>query len=139
MIDFKLTEDGDLFLSDEGELATVTGPEELAQRIATTLNLVRGEWFLEITRGLPWQETILTKHQDTTTVDAVLRAEIASIEGVAQVLAYASEYDPQSRTYRADFTVLWRDESESESRRISGAIANAIDETGGFLAILGGA
>ena len=58
MITFALDENHDIFLDKEGNIATKTGQEQIAQDVATACLLVEGEDRFDTTRGIPYNLVI---------------------------------------------------------------------------------
>lgn len=75
-MDLKL--DNDLVF-DRGDLVTVDGADEVAQRIRHRLLTFRGEWFLDLSVGPDYRGQILLKAPLLDTVNAVLRQQILQV------------------------------------------------------------
>lgn len=58
MVDLKMTEDGDLVLSDSGDLAIVYGDEQLAQEILFRMKTQKGDWLLSPDIGVSLERFI---------------------------------------------------------------------------------
>lgn len=70
--------DTDLVI-ENGDLATVSGADEVAQRIRDRLLTFRGEWFLDLEFGPSYREDILKKGVTLETVSAILKTEILEV------------------------------------------------------------
>ena len=69
----------------------VTGAEATAQAVRARLRLFLGEWFLDVSQGTPWFQSILGKApQDVAEIE--LKNRILSAPGVAQIRKF--EFDP---------------------------------------------
>lgn len=96
----KLDENGDIVTSgviwNEGQCA-------IAQTIKTRLKLFLGEYFRDITEGVPWFEKpdgsngILQKGYSLTQVESLLRNTISRTTGVLTILSFNSDYDENRR------------------------------------------
>lgn len=86
-------------------LTVIFGADEIRQRVRNRLLAFQGEWFLDVTLGVPYFQQILVKNPNIGNVDAYIKAEIINTPGVNKLLSYSSTYDPRSRTYTATFTV----------------------------------
>ena len=76
---------GDLKLID-GDLALSTGMDAVAQALRQRLNFFRGEWFCDLSIGLPaWQEILGKKNPDLSVIREVFRQEALKTPGVASV------------------------------------------------------
>lgn len=81
-IELQLGADGDLLFDSSGSLVI---SDNLAQRLATRLRLLLGEWFLDLSDGTPYLQTILVKSPDLGRIKAAFRDRILATEGVARV------------------------------------------------------
>lgn len=73
--------------------------EEIAQTIRTRLKLFIGEYFRDITEGVPWFQSILTKTGTLTSKDAIIKQRIIQTEGVNNIVQFSTDYDIDSRKY----------------------------------------
>lgn len=64
-------------------------PEVLAQRIKIALLLRAGEWFANISKGVPYLEFSRFK-RNKSFADSVMIAEIESVDGVEELETYSS-------------------------------------------------
>lgn len=102
MIGHKLGTDGDLVT--HGEM-WVKGKECIAQAVKNRLKLYLGEYFRDISEGVPWFEKIdgtagiLQKGYAGAEVENILRLRILETEGVLKILKFSTDYDLQTRKY----------------------------------------
>lgn len=96
MKDLKLNADGDLAIIGF-DLALVEGRDQVAQRLKTRLKTFLGEWFLDVTRGVPYFEDILVKAPDMTRVNAIITQQILLDPEITSVISFASSFDPSTR------------------------------------------
>lgn len=76
---------GDLVI-ESGGFNTVTGDEEIAQRVRTQIGRLLSEWFLNITLGIPWfGEQGLLGSKDVKSIDLALRRELKKVYGVKTI------------------------------------------------------
>lgn len=73
--------------------------DEIAQTIRTRLKLFLGEYFRDITDGVPWFQSILIKTGTLTSKDAIIKQRIIQTEGVNNIVEFTSDYDIKSRKY----------------------------------------
>lgn len=78
--------------------------ETVAQSVLTRLRLWEGEWFLDVTEGTPWSQSILGKHRESL-YDMVLRQRIADTPGVTGIPAYNSILDRAARALTVTATI----------------------------------
>lgn len=98
-VDWALDDDGDLVYP---RMRFTTGIEAVAQGIQIRLQLIRGELFLDTTRGVPWLTEILGQKANLPRLRSLLRKEIVDAPGVARIESLVATYD--SRARRADVT-----------------------------------
>lgn len=82
----------------------VNSPAAVAQAIGTRLRLWLGEWFLDLTVGVPW----ITQVVGTGTSgirDMVIRTAILNTEGVLSIVSYSSSLDTENRLFSVNATV----------------------------------
>ncbi|WP_175992604.1 hypothetical protein [Burkholderia vietnamiensis] len=82
----------------------VNTPETVAQAVLTRLRLLRGEWFLDTTAGMPWFPDVIGKYT-TGTADAAIRECILGTTGVTEITSYSSSRDPETRTLNVAVTI----------------------------------
>ena len=71
-------------------------PDGVAQAVKSRLALYESEWFLDLTEGTAWNTRVLGT--DTSSVyDMTIRARILGTQGVASLISYASQKDPNTR------------------------------------------
>lgn len=85
--DIKITKDGDIDLSGNSfELAT--GIDYIDQKLAIVLRSFLGDWFLDLSYGIPYFEDIYKKQYDPARVEAIMKAAILSVLGVDRITAF---------------------------------------------------
>lgn len=67
----------------------INTPAAVAQAVQTTLALFIGEWFLDITVGVPYFQGALGKY-DQATADALIQMAIVNVQGVTGIASYSS-------------------------------------------------
>lgn len=90
----------DLFLSADGNLATVTSGEAVGQHARQRLQTFTGEWFLDTTCGVPWLDQILGRAYDPALAESVVKADLLSTDGVTEVKDFAVAFDKETRGLR---------------------------------------
>lgn len=94
---------GAIFLSDK---------EAVAQTISTRLKLFLGEYFRDVTDGMPWFERqnglpgILQKGFTIAQVEGLIRDRIMKTDGVLKILTFSTSYDIDKRAYNVETTVF---------------------------------
>jgi len=100
----RLDENGDMTFGLQQSNFYRDVPEAPAQAILTRLRLWYGEWYLDITLGVPYQGGVLGKYTSES-ADIVLRDVILNTPGVLAILTYESSYNPDTRVYTVNGTV----------------------------------
>lgn len=97
---------GDVSIVDGLLRLTESVDEETRQRLAITLGTFRGEWFLDISIGLPYFQMVL-KGNGKDFADAVIKQAINNDEGIVSVIDYTSNV--VNGSYFASFTASTTD------------------------------
>jgi hypothetical protein len=101
--DLALASDHDLDLSRSGDVALLEGAERIAQQIKVSLQTLLGEWFLDVTVGVPYLERVLVKTPDRAAIEAIFRARITAVQGVSLVRRLDLTIDHQGRALAIAF------------------------------------
>lgn len=109
MMDFKIDSDGDIIINDGKFELLVTIQEAVRQRLSIGLQTFLGEYFLDITQGIPYRQQIFNKSITPKEVDALFLKYITADEDVIKVLSFDSTYNQYTRKYDLDFEVLTTD------------------------------
>jgi hypothetical protein len=100
----KLTATGDYSFGQNALDFFVNSPQCVAQAILTALLLHQGEFFLDVTVGMPWESQVLG-YNTKSLYDAAIKAEILSVQGVSSISSYSSSLDPKTRHLTVDVTI----------------------------------
>jgi hypothetical protein len=92
-------QDGDLYTDSNGNLAVASDIEGLRQRIEEYLKTIRGEWALDLTRGLPYMEQIFVYGATEQELRRVFDSGIREFSEVVSVVNSVSVIDSKSRKY----------------------------------------
>lgn len=71
--------------------------EATAQCVKTRLQLLRGEWFLDTTAGMPYLQDICVKPANLPLAESLIKRTILETEGVSEIVAFALELNPTTR------------------------------------------
>ena len=101
----RLDHDLTLRLEENGRwsLILMEGADRVAQQIKMNLLTFLGEWFLDVTWGVPYLEEILVKNPRMAAVHTILRGHINSVPDVIRIDTLDLNWDRQARTLRVDF------------------------------------
>ena len=75
----------DVHLDSRSSLGVATGLEDVRQRVAETLKLWRGEWFLDTTRGVPYTDEIFRRPAVAGLISSAISSRIRAVDAVTGV------------------------------------------------------
>jgi len=81
----------------------INGADKVAQQIKITLLAFLGEWFLDVTFGMPYLEEILVKNPHMPSVETIIRAHINNVPHVILIESFAMQFSAAARTLSVDF------------------------------------
>lgn len=93
----------DIFLTDSGQLSTVSDSDELTQRVQTRLLTFLGEWWLDIDLGVPYFQQLLGFKPDLTRARGIFNAAILAVPGITSVDRLELSFDNPTRLLRVQF------------------------------------
>lgn len=102
--DLALDINGDWEIS-AGDLQLIGDGPAIVQAVQIALQFFQGEWFLDVSAGLPWWQQVLVKNPNPNQVQGVIRSAILAVPGVQGIQALAINYDPQQRTLAVSFAL----------------------------------
>jgi len=85
------------------ELMLINNAEGVAQRIKIALLTFLGEWFLDLSYGLPYFESVLVKNPNASLVHSIFRDAILRVEGVTLVNSLSLDFDRPARILTVNF------------------------------------
>lgn len=102
-----LDENGDLEIKNNKlGLTKHDSDEEISQRLKQALLYFYGEWFLDVTAGVPWFQIILQKGTSPEIIEGIIKDVIIGVNGVATLNRFSPiEYEPKTRQMRISFDV----------------------------------
>jgi len=92
---WKLNGNHDVSISS-GKVVGVSGAEEVKQRILIALRHFYAEYFLDVTKGVPWYETILGS-KDIKNAELIMRSTILDVPGVIGITSFSATFTNSSR------------------------------------------
>ena len=105
----KLDSNGDIVTHGE---TWATDAEAVAQTAKTRLNLFLGEYFRDITDGMPWFEKedgsqgIFGKGYSLAQVESLIRRRILETPEVLKILRFTTDFDNNERRLNVECTIL---------------------------------
>lgn len=93
--DLLLGEDHDLVI-ENFDLKMTDDSRIVAQRVKRALLTLKGEWFSDRERGVPYEEILGSKNQ-LTAAKAVLISHIMRVKGVKEIISFETKEDREQR------------------------------------------
>jgi len=94
-----LLKDSDLVLTG-GDLSLVRDLDAIAQEAEISMRFWLGEWFLDVTKGIPYLQKILVKSPNLNSIRAIFTDAALGVAGVSQVLTMDLTHDVVARKLR---------------------------------------
>lgn len=103
MLDFALNaKTHDLIIAD-GDLIAIDNAERVAQQIKIQLLTWLGEWFLDITHGVPYLDYILVKNPNIELARSIFKEQIMKVDDVDDVTSLEIYYNTTERTMAVEY------------------------------------
>lgn len=78
--------------------------ESITQALSVGLSLIKGEWFLDTSKGLPLTDSLYTTKGAESLMNAYIKQYILDFEGVTSLTSYTSSLDKTTRQLSVDFS-----------------------------------
>lgn len=88
---------GDLSI-ENGDMVLVDGVDAIKQLLSQRLKFFLGEWFLDLSKGIPYFEKVLLKNPSPIVLDTIFKQQILSTPGVLGLEQFNIELDTARRT-----------------------------------------
>ena len=111
MFDILLTEDGDLYIGQDGDIALTWS---IRQAVKLRLQWFFGEWRFAPGYGIPYFEEILVKAPDVERIRRIVRDETLSVDGVDDVRNIVVAIDRKERKAKVTFDLIVAEETFRE-------------------------
>lgn len=96
MLDLALNEKThDLALN--GDVMFIDNVERVAQQIKIQLLTFLGEWFLDVTHGVPYLDYVLIKNPNFTLIRELFREQILKVDGVSNLVSIDIDFNSATR------------------------------------------
>ena len=115
MLDILLTPDGDLNITDHGDIQLT---ESVRQAIRIRLLWFFREWRFAPQLGVPYFEDVLIKNPNMGRIRGIIRREVMSVREVRDVLNLNIDLDPRSRRAVIRFEAVTSEETYREEVEI---------------------
>lgn len=104
MIDFQLDQvTNDLVFSDF-DFHLIDDTNQIMQNLAIRLRFFLGEWYLDITQGVPYYEVFFKKAPNQIQIESILKQEIVTTRGILELTSFQSDFDQRRRIYSVKFS-----------------------------------
>ena len=97
---------GDLALDANGSPYMICGLPGVAQLIRIALGMFQGEWFLDLSTGMPWVQSILGSKYNNAQMLNIFRSTILAVTGVAGLASLTASFDGQTRMMTVNFEAV---------------------------------
>lgn len=104
---------GDMVYVNGGSPVTQLTADVVAQRLRITLYTFLGEWFLDLTVGVPYFQQIFGKLRTKASIDLIFQQIITNDPDVIEILTFESELSRGDRGYSMTFQVRVSDNTAS--------------------------
>lgn len=99
-----VTSTGMVQLTD-GDFAFVAGDAAIQQAIVFTLQLTQGEWFANLTAGIPWFTDVLGTKFNLDQIRSIFQTKVAEVEGVEAIKRLAISFDNAARALTVEYEI----------------------------------
>lgn len=100
MKDILLDRDGDIRLTEMGDILLVTSP---VQEVMIKFRWYYAEWVFDPEKGIPWFESVLVKNPDVEGIKKRLIREMLEVDDVLEVTRLDIHVNPESRNAVINF------------------------------------
>lgn len=104
MIDIELDPiTNDLVFSDF-DFQLIDDTKQIMQNLAIRLRFVLGEWYLDITQGIPYFQSFFKKSPNQIQIESILKTEIVTTRGILELTSFDANFDPRLRIFSVKFS-----------------------------------
>lgn len=104
MIDIALNPITNDLVLEEFDFDLVDEVSQIAQNLSIRLRFFLGEWYLDITQGLPYYEVFFIKAPNQIQVESVLKSEIVNTRGILELTSFTTNFNQRNRIFSVKFT-----------------------------------
>lgn len=103
MIDLELDPITNDLVIENFDFQLIDGVDQITQNTGIRLRFFLGEWFIDITQGIPYYQEIFKKSPNQIQVDNIIKNEIITTFGIEEILSYTSDYNQRTRLFTVNF------------------------------------
>lgn len=104
MIDFALDQVSNDLIFKDFDFALFDDTNQIMQNLAIRLRFILGEWYLDITQGVPYYEVFFRKAPNQIQIESILKEEIVNTRGIVELISFESNFDQRKRIYSVKFS-----------------------------------
>ena len=104
MIDFALDPLTNDLVFREFDFDLVDDTKQIMQNLAIRLRFVLGEWYLDITQGVPYYEEFFRKSPNQIQIESILKQEIVQTRGIEELISFEANFDKRRRIFSVNFS-----------------------------------
>jgi hypothetical protein len=104
MIDFALDPVSNDLVFQKFDFGLVDDTKQIMQNLAIRLRFILGEWYLDITQGVPYFEVFFRKAPNQIQIESILKEEIVTTRGILELTGFESQFDQKRRIYSVKFS-----------------------------------
>lgn len=108
-MDIKIDQTTKKFVLTNGDFTLTKGLDAVGQFVGQRLLTWLGEWFLDITEGVPYREKIFLKNPSVVEVESVLKLMILESPGIIELKTFSFTFDSALRKAHLDFSAQSQD------------------------------
>lgn len=103
MIDIAVDQKTNDLIFREFDFYLIDGVDQIIQNLSIRLKFILGEWFLDITQGIPYFESFFIKAPNLIQIESILKDEIVTTRGIAELLTFEANYVALNRKFVVKF------------------------------------
>lgn len=104
MIDVELDQITNDLVFSGFDFHLIDDTRQIMQNLAIRLRFILGEWFLDITQGVPYFEFFFIKAPNLIQIESILKQEIVTTRGIVELISFSSDYEARRRIFSVKFS-----------------------------------
>lgn len=104
MIDLELDPITNDLVFRDFDFALIDDTKQIMQNLAIRLRFVLGEWYLDITAGIPYYEEFFRKNPNQIQIESILKQEIVQTRGIEELISFEADFDKRRRIFSVKFS-----------------------------------
>lgn len=104
MIDLLLDQEKNDLVIENFDFHLVDAVDQITQNLSIRLKFILGEWFLDITQGVPYFERFFIKNPNQIQIESILKQEIIQTLGIDRLTSFEADFDKSKRLFSVKFS-----------------------------------